>query len=323
VRFVISGASGLIGRAVTAGLVDDGHEVIWLVRQAGGGPRRPGGGPRGPGGGSRRPGEGQVKEVAWNPDRGEVDVDGLEGCRVFVNLSGAPIGDRRLRERRKDEVVRSRLQPTALLATAAAKLAPGEGVLVSASAVGWYGDRGDEVLDEQSAPGSGFLAELCRRWEEATAPAGHAGVRVVHLRSGVVIAREGGALKKQLPLFRLGLGARLGTGRQWVSWISLDDEVGAIRRAAADPELVGAVNAVSPQPVTNLELTRAIALAVHRPALLSIPSPVLRTVFGPGVADELLLASQRVHPARLSSAGYLFKTPDIQSALTATLKQGI
>jgi uncharacterized protein (TIGR01777 family) len=257
--------------------------------------------------------------VAWDPDRGKLDVDALEGCRIFVNLSGAPIGDRRLGERRKDEVVRSRLQPTALLATAAARLAPDEGVLVSASAVGWYGDRGGEVLDEQSAPGSGFLAELCRRWEEATSPAGQAGVRVVHLRSGVVIAREGGALKKQLPLFRLGLGARLGTGRQWVSWISLDDEVGVIRHAAADPELVGPVNAVSPQPVTNLELTRAIALAVHRPALLSVPSPVLRAVFGSGVADELLLASQRVHPARLSSAGYRFKTPDIQSALAATL----
>ncbi len=258
--------------------------------------------------------------MAWDPDRGKLDVDALEGCQIFVNLSGAPIGDRRLSEHRKDEVVRSRLQPTALLADAAARLAPGVGVLVSASAVGWYGDRGDEVLDEQSAPGSGFLAELCRRWEEATAPAEQAGVRVVHLRSGVVIAREGGALRKQLPLFRLGLGARLGTGNQWVSWISLGDEVGVIRRAAENPELVGPVNAVSTEPVTNLELTRAIARAVHRPALLSVPSPVLRAVFGRDVADELLLTSQRVHPARLSSAGYRFETPDIQSALSATLK---
>ncbi len=296
--------------------MQDGHEVTLLVRRAGS-VHEAGSGP----GAAGRTNEDPVQEVTWDPERGDLDVEALEGCRIFVNLSGASIGDRRLSERRKDEVVRSRLQPTALLADAVARLAPHESVLVSASAVGWYGDRGDEVLDEQSTPGSGFLAELCRRWEEATAPAERAGVRVVHLRSGVVMAHEGGALKKQLPLFRLGLGGRLGTGRQWVSWISLDDEVGAIRHAAAYADLEGPVNAVSPEPVTNLELTRGIARAVHRPAILSVPSPVLRALFGRGVADELLLTSQRVQPARLLASGYRFEAPDLTGALAATLQR--
>ncbi len=238
-----------------------------------------------------------------------------------MNLSGAPIGDRRLSEHRKDEVVRSRLQPTALLADAAARLAPGVGVLVSASAVGWYGDRGDEVLDEQSAPGSGFLAELCRRWEEATAPAEQAGVRVVHLRSGVVIAREGGALRKQLPLFRLGLGARLGTGNQWVSWISLGDEVGVIRHAAEDPD-------ARRSRERRLDRTghEPGAHPGHRPRSAQAGAPQVCRLRCSGLSSDEMWqtsccsTSQRVHPARLSSAGYRFETPDIQSALSATLK---
>jgi uncharacterized protein len=305
-RFAIGGASGLIGRALTASLRGDGHDVTVLVRRTAA--RVPG---------DRHPDD----EAVWDPEEGHLDTAALEGCRIFVNLSGAPIGDRRWSERRKEELERSRLRPTALLARAAAELAPGDGVLLSASAVGWYGDRGDEELTERSSPGTGVLPELCRRWEEATSEADEAGVRVVHLRSGVVMTREGGALKKQLPLFRLGLGGRLGTGRQWVSWISLVDEVGAIRHAAANAALRGPVNVVAPLPVTNAELTRELARGVHRPALLHVPSSVLRVAFGSGLANELMLASQRVLPARLVETGYEFKTPDIESALAAVLSR--
>jgi hypothetical protein len=238
---------------------------------------------------------------------------------VFVNLSGAPIGDHRWSTERKDEIVRSRVDPTQLLARVAATLAPDDGVLVNASAVGWYGDRGDEELDEKSAPGTGFLADLCRQWEQATVPAEQAGLRVVHLRTGVVITREGGALKRQLPLFRLGLGGTLGTGRQWVSWISLADEVGAIRHAALNPALRGPVNVVAPEPVTNAELTRELGRALHRPAHLNVPSPILRAAFGSGLAKELLLASQRVHPIRLLATGFRFATPDLVSAFAKTM----
>jgi len=299
-RFVISGASGLVGRALADSLRDDGHEVIRLVRSAPGQ--------------SGSAGE-SSGEVRWDPEHGELDPDQLDGCQIFVNLSGAGIGDRRWSAARRDEIVRSRMQPTALLAGAAARLAPRDGVLVSASAVGWYGDRGDEELTEQSAPGTGFLAALCRQWEAATAPAEQAGVRVVHLRSGVVIANEGGALRKQLPLFRLGLGGRLGNGRQWVSWIAIADEVGAIRHAASSASLQGPVNAVAPAPVTNAQLTRELAAAVHRPAFFNVPSPVLRVALGSGLATELLLASQRVLPARLLATGYEFATPDLKTAL--------
>jgi uncharacterized protein (TIGR01777 family) len=300
-RFVISGASGLVGSALAASLSDDGHEVTRLVRRA-----------PSPSGAA---GDSAGNEVSWDPESGELDPDQLDGCQVFVNLSGAGIGDRRWSTARKQEIARSRMQPTALLADAVAKLAPPDGVLVSASAVGWYGDRGDEELTEQSTPGTGFLAALCRQWEAATAPAEQAGVRVVHLRSGVVIAKQGGALGRQLPLFRFGLGGRLGTGRQWMSWIAVEDEVGAIRHAASNASLRGPVNAVAPEPVTNAELTRQLAAAVHRPAFFNVPSPVLRVALGSGLATELLLASQRVLPARLLAAGYEFATPDLKTAL--------
>ena len=309
-RFVISGSSGLIGCALVASLLNDGHEVTVLVRATAGRAQD-------------RAGVHLYSQVNWDPDGGELDTDALEGCRIFINLSGAPIGDRRWTRERKEEILRTRVRPTALMASAAARLAPSDGVLINASAVGWYGDRGDEELTEKSAPGTGFLAEVCRRWEEATAPAEEAGLRVVHLRSGVVIAREGGALKKQLPLFKLGLGGRLGTGRQWVSWIALDDEVGAIRHAVVNVELRGPLNAVAPEPVTNAELTREIARSVHRPALLNVPSPMLRAVFGSGLATDLLLASQRVRPVRLLATGFEFETPDLNRALALTIGQAI
>ena len=189
---------------------------------------------------------------------------------------------------------------------------------MSASAVGYYGDRGDEELDERSAPGTGFLAEVCRAWEAATAPAADAS-RVVQLRTGIVLPRRRGALAKQLPLFRLALGGRLGSGRQYMSWITLDDAVSVIRRAIDDDALAGPLNVTTPEPVTNARFTRALATAVHRPAVLAVPRPALRVAFGRPMADELLLAGQRVLPARLVAAGHRFAHPDLDSALAAVL----
>jgi uncharacterized protein (TIGR01777 family) len=257
--------------------------------------------------------------VTWDPDHGELDVGSLDGCNVFVNLSGAPLADRRLSRERKAEVLQSRVRPTNLLAQAAATLASDGGVLVNASAIGFYGDRGDEELTEVSPSGSGFLADLCRQWESATGPAEKAGVRVVHLRTGIVLAREGGALKKQLPLFKLGLGGTLGTGRQWTSWISLADEVAVIRHAVDNSTLSGPLNAVSPEPITNAGLTKALARAVHRPAFLNIPSPALKLAFGSEFAKELLLVSQRVLPSRLAASGYRFLDSNLDSALETML----
>jgi uncharacterized protein (TIGR01777 family) len=298
VRFALSGASGLIGRALASSLRLDGHEVITLVRGRS---------------------ENKHDEVTWDPNQGELDVGSLDGCTVIVNLSGAPLADGRLTPARKVEVHQSRVRATKLLSQAAASILPEGGVLVNASAIGFYGDRGDEELTEKSARGSGFLAELCRDWEAATGPAEQAGIRVVHLRTGIVLAKEGGALKKQLPLFRLGLGGTLGTGRQWTSWISLEDEVAVIRHAVGNPGVSGPLNTVSPEPVTNAGLTKALARAVHRPAVLKVPAPILKLAFGAEFADELLLVSQRVLPAQLVETGYRFTDEDLESALHSIL----
>ena len=308
-RFAVSGASGLIGTALVAHLVLEGHDVACLVR-AGSPATDPGTGGHSTGG---------AKRVHWDPATGDLDVDALAGCTAFVNLSGAPIGDRRLSPSRKNEVLRSRVEATKLLSQAASTIAPHGGVLVNASAVGIYGDRGDEELTEDSEPGSGFLADLCRKWEAATETAQRAGVRVVHLRTGIVLAKHGGALRKQLPLFRLGLGGALGTGRQWMSWISLKDEVGVIRHIVGNASLNGPVNAVGPEPATNAAVTRAIARAVHRPAVFRVPAPLLKAGFGADFAEELLLASQRVLPARLTSNGYKFADADLTETLESIL----
>jgi len=215
--------------------------------------------------------------------------------------------------------VESRLQTTGLLAQLVADLRPSPPVLVNASAVGYYGDRGDEVLTETSGPGGGFLADLCRRWEAATEPARAAGARTVLTRSGVVLARGGGALRRQVPLFRLALGGRLGSGRQFVSWITLRDEVLALARALDDERVAGPVNLVAPQPVRNAELTRALARALGRPAVLAVPEPALRLALGGEMASEVLLASQRAEPEVLTSLGHVFAHPEISAALRAVL----
>lgn len=242
----------------------------------------------------------------------------LEGITAAVHLSGVNLSGRRWRSGFKREILESRVTPTRTLAGLLAGLNAKPEVLVCASAIGFYGSRKDEILTETSLPGSGFLAEVCQEWEEATRLATNAGIRVVHLRFGVVLSREGGALAQMLPVFRAGLGGRLGSGGQWVSWISLPDTVRAIEFAVETTSLSGAVNVVAPNPVTNLEFTRALGHALHRPTLLPAPAFALEWAFGE-MAQATLLASQRVLPANLSAAGFQFEYPGIEAALRAVL----
>jgi uncharacterized protein len=292
VRIVVTGSSGLIGRALVARLTALGHEKVGLVR--------------------RTPGRGEAR---WDPSSGQIDAGAFEGAGAVVHLAGAGIGDRRWTAARKETILRSRVDSTSLVSATLAAMAHPPSVLVSASAIGYYGDRGDKELTETSGSGTGFQAEVCRAWEGATAAAASAGIRVVHLRSAVVLSAGGGALGRQLPLFRAGLGGTLGSGRQWFSWISLDDEVDVILRAVEDASLIGAVNASAPAPVTNRDFTKALGRALHRPAVLRVPPVALRLAFGRQLADELLLGSLRVLPGRLSEAGYVFENPTVDSAL--------
>ena len=289
---VVSGSHGLIGSALVPALGAAGHGVRRLVR-----------GRAGP------------SDVGWDPAAGTIDVAGLAGVDAVVNLAGVGIGDKRWTDAQKARIRDSRIAGTGLLAGALAGLATPPGVLVSASAVGYYGDRGDEVLTEDSGPGEGFLAEVVRDWEEAAAPAAAAGVRVVHTRSGIVLSSSGGALKKQLPLFRLGLGGPLGSGRQWVSWVSIDDEVAAILHVLRTDAVRGPVNVTAPEPVTASGMAKAIGRALHRPAVLPVPKVALGVVLGSQLTDEMLLASQRAVPSRLLASGFQFRHPGIDGAL--------
>lgn len=309
-RFVVGGGTGFIGRALVDSLRSEGDEVVTLVRGEGtDSPRR------------RGPEVSGVRQVGWDPYSGHVPTEQLEGTDAFVNLAGAPIAGSRWTPSRKDELYRSRIAPTELIARSAARISPGA-VLVNASAIGFYGDRGSETLTEASGPGDGFLAGLCKRWEEATEPASAAGMRVVNLRSGIVLSASGGAIKVQLPIFRLGLGGTLGRGGQWVSWISLRDEVRAIRHAATCREIHGGLNLVAPEPVTNAQMTKALAGALHRPALFKVPALALRVALGAGPADEMLLASQRALPEKLEATGFAFELPSIDAALEAAVSGG-
>lgn len=303
-RVLLTGAGGFIGAAVARALRARG-DVVWAVV------RRP-----------PAPGEVGLDLSSRTLDTSRLEGGTLEGLDAVVHLAGAPIAARWSR-RRLETIRASRIALGDLLATTVATLERPPPVLVSGSAVGIYGDRGEEVLDETSDPGSGTLADLCRSWEESTAPAAARGIRVVHVRTGIVLGGHGGAaggiLAPQLPLYRLGLGARLGDGRQWTSWISLDDEVAAICRALDDESLSGPLNATSPHPVRNGELTAAIAAALGRRARLALPAPALRLALGRGPADELLLASQMVMPAKLLSVGFRHAHPHIEEALAAAL----
>jgi uncharacterized protein (TIGR01777 family) len=294
VQIAITGSTGLIGKALVRALRDEGLTVIRLVR---------------------RPATAE-DEVRWDPF-GEVDSGALEGVDAVVHLAGAGLGDHRWTETYKRQLRDSRVEGTRTLSRALAGLSRRPAVLVSGSAVGFYGDTGDVAVDESGSGGEGFLAALCRDWEAAAQPAVDAGIRVVHPRTGVVLSREGGLLGKVLPLFRIGLGGRLGGGRQWMSWITLADQVAALRFLLHDG-LQGPVNLTAPEPVTNAAFTSAVGRALHRPAPFIVPAPALRLALGE-FADEGALVSQRVVPDRLTKAGFTFQHPDIDTALAAVL----
>jgi hypothetical protein len=257
-------------------------------------------------------------EIRWDPAAGTIASDEIEGLDAVVHLAGESIAASRWTPEKKARIRSSRVAGTQLLARTLARLARPPKVLVSVSAVGFYGDRGDEELDEASSPGSGFLAGVCRDWEAATEPAAQAGIRVVLARLGVVLAREGGALARLIPLFRLGLGGRLGSGRQYMSWITLDDAVGAIRFLLENESLCGPVNVVSPHPITNREFTRTLGRVLHRPTLFPAPSFALRIALGE-MADEMLLSGARVLSKKLSDAGYKFRDPELEGAFRRVL----
>ncbi|MRH92082.1 TIGR01777 family protein [Nocardia sp. SYP-A9097] len=294
-KVVVAGSSGLIGTALVAALRRDGHQVTRLVR---------------------RPAQAR-DEFRWDPTRADLDDRALRDADAVVNLCGAGIGRRRWNGSYKQELRDSRIVPTDVLASAAA--AEGVPTLVNASGVHYYGGAsGDRVMTESSPAGTGFLAGLCRDWEAATQPAVAAGVRTILLRSAVVLAKQGGMLGMLYPLYSLGLGGRLGSGRQYVPWISLDDEIGAIIFALTHESLSGPVNMVGPAPVTNAEFTRAIGRALHRPTPLMVPAFVLRAAVGE-FADEGILHGPRAIPTALEEAGYPFQHPTIGAALAATV----
>lgn len=294
-RVAVTGSHGLIGTTLLARLAADGHEAVQIVRAA--------------------PGPG---EIGWDPAAGRLDAEALVGVDAVVNLAGAGIGDHRWTDDYRREVLESRVKATTTIADAIAAVDGGPRVLLSGSAVGYYGDRGDEQLDESSGPGVGFLTDVVTAWEAATASAEAAGRRVVHLRSGVVLAGKGGALGKLLPLFKVGLGGRFGSGRQWMSWISIDDEVAAIVHLLGS-DVSGPVNLTAPAPVTNAELADTIGAVLHRPTVLPVPAFGPRLVLGRDRADALLFDGQRVLPRVLEADGFTHTHPTLEQALRAVL----
>ncbi|MBC8090768.1 MAG: TIGR01777 family protein [Pseudonocardia sp.] len=292
-RVVIAGSSGLIGTALVSHLREAGHDVLRLVRRT---PAAP-------------------DERGWDPPAGHVDAGTFDGVDAVINLNGVGIADRPWTGARKQLVRDSRNVPTEVLAAAVAEHAVP--AFLSGSAVGFYGDTGGRAVDESDPSGQGFLADVCRDWEAATAKASEAGARVVLLRTGLVISPAGGLLGKLRPLWKLFLGGRLGTGRQYMPWISLDDEVGAIRFALETPSLSGPVNLTGPTPVTNTELTAALATAVGRPAVFVVPEFAIKAALG-AMGEEMLLAGQRAIPAKLQAAGYQFRHHALAEALSAT-----
>jgi uncharacterized protein (TIGR01777 family) len=296
-KIVVSGASGLIGTQLVAKLSSSGHELVRLVRR------------------SPRSGE-----IQWNPKSGTLDAAALEGADAVIHLSGAGIGDKRWTDGYRKEILESRTATTALLAKTMASLSRKPSVFLSGSAIGIYGARNDEQLTEVSTHGTGFLAEVCEQWEAAAQPAVDAGIRTVYLRTGIVLSPKGGALKKLLPLFKLGVGGKFGNGKQWQSWISIDDEIGAIEHLLT-ANVSGAVNLTAPNPVTNAEFTKVLASVLKRLAIVPVPTFAPKILLGGELADALLFTGQRVIPAALNASGYTFKHTTLESALRSLLSK--
>lgn len=290
-KVLVSGASGLIGTALVAHLQHQGHAVHRLVRRA-------------PQAGSG--------DIHFDPAVGVVNSEALEGAEAIVHLAGESVAQRWTPEAKR-RILDSRVKATTLLCETLAQLDQRPQVLLCASAIGYYGDRGDETVTEDSPPGTGFLADVCQQWEAATLPAGEAGIRVVNLRFGIVLSAAGGALATVLPMFRLGVGGKLGSGRQWFSWITLDDTIGAIHHALST-DLSGPVNIVAPNPVRNSEFTNTLGRVLHRPTIVPTPAAALRLFMG-AMADEALLAGARVEPSRLLESDYQFRYADLEPAL--------
>lgn len=297
-KVLISGSTGLIGSALIPVLNDAGHDVVRLVRSA---PKSDG------------------SEVRWDPESERIDSDGLEGMDAVVHLAGENIGSARWSREKKARIFDSRVKGTRLLCESLANLARPPQVLVCASAIGYYGNRAAETVNEESTSGFGFLAEVCVEWEIATEPIAETDVRLVNLRMGIVLSREGGPLAKMLPPFKMGVGGVLGSGRQYMSWIALDDAVAAIHHTLITDSLQGPVNNVAPHPVTNREFTKALGRVLRRPTLFPLPSFGLRVMFGREMANELFLSSTRVAPTRLLDTGYTFQYPDVEGALRHVL----
>jgi uncharacterized protein (TIGR01777 family) len=299
VEVLVAGASGFIGSALTATLRAAGHRPVAAIRS--------------------RSVPADVDGIAWDPVAGDIDAHALEGIGAVVNLAGAGIGDRRWTAARQQLIVDSRMRPTELLASTVTKLTSPPRVFVSGSAVGFYGDRGDTELTESAGAGDDFTARLCARWEAAAKPAADAGIAVSTIRTGIVLGAGGGMLRRIIGPFRLGLGGRVGSGHQYLSWISMTDETRAILYLLEHPEIAGPVNLTAPNPVTNAEFTNALGGELHRPTRLPTPLTPLRVVYGSELVQTLLLASQRAVPRVLTDAGFRFEHPTVGAALAAAL----
>ena len=297
-RLLISGSHGLVGTALIKLLEPEGHEIFRLVRYA----------------------PSSETEIEWSPERYSIALARLEGFDAVVHLAGESIAEGRWTDAKKKQIRESRVKGTRLLGDALANLSNPPKTFVGASAIGYYGDRGDEVLTEASAPGKDFLSGVCVEWENATALASEKGIRVVNCRFGIILDAKGGALKKMLPPFRMGVGGKIGSGKQWMSWIALDDVVRGIKFALANDSIRGPVNFVAPNPVMNAEFTKTLGSVLSRPTLFPIPAFGLRLLFGE-MADELLLSSQRVEPAILQTSGYSFQYSQLEAALRHVLKE--
>ena len=291
-KILIGGSHGLVGTALIKSLEAANHEVFRLVRHA----------------------PTSKTEVEWSPDRYSIALARIEGFEAVVNLAGESIAEGRWTDEKKQRIRESRIKGTKLLGDALANLAIPPQTFICASAIGYYGNRGDEVLTETSAKGTDFLSDVCAEWEQATALANEKGIRVVNARFGVILDTNGGALKKMLPPFRMGVGGKIGSGKQWMSWIALDDVVGALNFALTNGSLRGPVNFVAPNPVTNAEFTKTLGKVLSRPTLFPIPAFAVKLLFGE-MGEALLLGGQRVGPERLKSGGYRFQYEELSGAL--------